>query len=375
MRALIVRLGSIGDIVHAMPLVGALRGHLADAEVDWVVEASLAGVVAHVPWRGAHGDAADAAGRRRPRLVVRGEAVARGPLRRRVRRAGTVEVRARRAVVRRLRASWGGRARSCGRAGGGALHRARGRRSTALTSSTRTCRCCAPWASSEAPRDVALNAGPESPAVVEVVVSRIAGRFAADQPRRQLAQQAVAAGPVWRVGGPGPAGARAGVGRLVGTGRRAPGRRRRVGVASAPPSCARHDAGRRRAPREARHRRGVRGHGAPAPGVRASGPEWWASSARRTPAQRVVARRGRARVAVRGVRVPSSSGLPGATWCLDDVEVDQVEVAVAKRLADASVSDAGADRRVQSWGGASVPPTRAAAVPRGGQVDNREQCR
>jgi heptosyltransferase-1 len=49
MRALIVRLGSIGDIVHAMPMVGALRGHAPGAEVDWVVEASLAGVVRMCP--------------------------------------------------------------------------------------------------------------------------------------------------------------------------------------------------------------------------------------------------------------------------------------------------------------------------------------
>jgi heptosyltransferase-1 len=49
MRILIVRLGSIGDIVHAMPLVGALTSRLADAEVDWLVEAPLAGIVAMCP--------------------------------------------------------------------------------------------------------------------------------------------------------------------------------------------------------------------------------------------------------------------------------------------------------------------------------------
>ena len=49
MKALLVRLGSIGDIVHVMPLVGALRAHFPGAEVDWVVEANMAGVVAMCP--------------------------------------------------------------------------------------------------------------------------------------------------------------------------------------------------------------------------------------------------------------------------------------------------------------------------------------
>jgi heptosyltransferase-1 len=49
MRALIVRLGSIGDIVHAMPIVGALRSERPDVEIDWVVEAPLAGVVRMCP--------------------------------------------------------------------------------------------------------------------------------------------------------------------------------------------------------------------------------------------------------------------------------------------------------------------------------------
>lgn len=49
MRVLIVRLGSIGDIVHAMPLVGALRSHFPEATIDWLVERSLAGVVGMCP--------------------------------------------------------------------------------------------------------------------------------------------------------------------------------------------------------------------------------------------------------------------------------------------------------------------------------------
>ena len=49
MRFLILRLGSIGDIVHAMPLASALRTSFRDAEVDWLVERALSHVVAMCP--------------------------------------------------------------------------------------------------------------------------------------------------------------------------------------------------------------------------------------------------------------------------------------------------------------------------------------
>lgn len=39
MKILIVRLGALGDIVHAIPAVAALRRTRPDAEIDWVVEA------------------------------------------------------------------------------------------------------------------------------------------------------------------------------------------------------------------------------------------------------------------------------------------------------------------------------------------------
>ena len=39
MKILIVRLGALGDIVHAVPAVAALRRALPDAAIDWVVEA------------------------------------------------------------------------------------------------------------------------------------------------------------------------------------------------------------------------------------------------------------------------------------------------------------------------------------------------
>jgi len=37
-RILIVRLGSLGDLIHALPAVAALREAWPDAEIDWVVE-------------------------------------------------------------------------------------------------------------------------------------------------------------------------------------------------------------------------------------------------------------------------------------------------------------------------------------------------
>ena len=38
MRVLIVKLGSIGDIIHTLPSLAAIRGNFPDAEVSWVVE-------------------------------------------------------------------------------------------------------------------------------------------------------------------------------------------------------------------------------------------------------------------------------------------------------------------------------------------------
>jgi ADP-heptose:LPS heptosyltransferase len=38
MRLLIVKLGSIGDIVHALPSLAAIRRAFADAEISWVIE-------------------------------------------------------------------------------------------------------------------------------------------------------------------------------------------------------------------------------------------------------------------------------------------------------------------------------------------------
>lgn len=45
MRVLIVRLGALGDIIHAAPIAAAIRAARPDASIDWVVDAKHAGVV------------------------------------------------------------------------------------------------------------------------------------------------------------------------------------------------------------------------------------------------------------------------------------------------------------------------------------------
>ncbi|HEV2349900.1 MAG TPA: lipopolysaccharide heptosyltransferase I [Terriglobia bacterium] len=50
MRFLIIRLSSIGDIVHALPAATALARTFPDAEVDWVVEARHAALLEGNPW-------------------------------------------------------------------------------------------------------------------------------------------------------------------------------------------------------------------------------------------------------------------------------------------------------------------------------------
>jgi lipopolysaccharide heptosyltransferase I len=45
MRLLIVKLGSIGDIVHTLPVLAAVRRALPDAEISWVVEEKTAEIL------------------------------------------------------------------------------------------------------------------------------------------------------------------------------------------------------------------------------------------------------------------------------------------------------------------------------------------
>lgn len=44
-RVLIVRMGALGDIVHALPVLAALRASRPDVPVDWLVDARYAGVL------------------------------------------------------------------------------------------------------------------------------------------------------------------------------------------------------------------------------------------------------------------------------------------------------------------------------------------
>ena len=48
-RFLIIRLGSLGDLVHAVPAVAALREAYPDAQIDWLVERAHAPLLAQVP--------------------------------------------------------------------------------------------------------------------------------------------------------------------------------------------------------------------------------------------------------------------------------------------------------------------------------------
>src|SRR5712692_8605569 len=49
MRLLIVKLGSIGDIVHTLPALAAMRRALPDSEISWVVERGSAAILRDNP--------------------------------------------------------------------------------------------------------------------------------------------------------------------------------------------------------------------------------------------------------------------------------------------------------------------------------------
>jgi heptosyltransferase I len=48
-KILIVRLGALGDIVHALPVVAALRERHPDAQIDWLVDVRHAGLLDLIP--------------------------------------------------------------------------------------------------------------------------------------------------------------------------------------------------------------------------------------------------------------------------------------------------------------------------------------
>ena len=50
MRILIVKLGSIGDIVHTLPALAAIRRALPEAEISWVVERRAAEILRDNPF-------------------------------------------------------------------------------------------------------------------------------------------------------------------------------------------------------------------------------------------------------------------------------------------------------------------------------------
>ena len=47
-RVLIVKLSSLGDIVHSMPVVHDIRAARPDAAIDWVVEPGFAPLLARM---------------------------------------------------------------------------------------------------------------------------------------------------------------------------------------------------------------------------------------------------------------------------------------------------------------------------------------
>jgi lipopolysaccharide heptosyltransferase I len=49
MKILLVRLGALGDIVHALPVAAALRERYPDAQIDWLVDARHASLLDIVP--------------------------------------------------------------------------------------------------------------------------------------------------------------------------------------------------------------------------------------------------------------------------------------------------------------------------------------
>ena len=45
MNILIVKLSAIGDVIHTLPALNAIRGHYPDAHITWLVEEAAADLV------------------------------------------------------------------------------------------------------------------------------------------------------------------------------------------------------------------------------------------------------------------------------------------------------------------------------------------
>jgi ADP-heptose:LPS heptosyltransferase len=49
-RILIIKLGSIGDVVHTLPALADLKQSFPDAEIDWLVESKARVILTGNPW-------------------------------------------------------------------------------------------------------------------------------------------------------------------------------------------------------------------------------------------------------------------------------------------------------------------------------------
>ena len=45
MKILIIKLSSLGDVLHSLPVVWDIRAHYPEAQLDWVVEESFTGLL------------------------------------------------------------------------------------------------------------------------------------------------------------------------------------------------------------------------------------------------------------------------------------------------------------------------------------------
>ena len=48
-RILLVKLSSLGDVVHALPVVQDIRAAMPDAQIDWVIEKSFQPLLTQCP--------------------------------------------------------------------------------------------------------------------------------------------------------------------------------------------------------------------------------------------------------------------------------------------------------------------------------------